>query len=98
MLSLLPERFRDCVFRQWSWHRAKSKFNGVADWRIHDLRRTAATGMAELGVQPHIIEAILNHYSGYRSGVAGVYNRARYLEEMRSALEKWAAHIGGLVG
>jgi integrase len=68
----------------------------VGDWRLHDLRRTAATGMAELGVLPHVIEAILNHVSGHRAGVAGVYNRARYEGEMRTALERWAAHVKGI--
>jgi integrase len=62
-------------------------------WRLHDLRRTAATGMAELGVQPHIIEAVLNHVSGHKAGVAGIYNRARYEGEMRDALTKWAQHV-----
>lgn len=65
----------------------------VPPWRLHDLRRTAATGMATLGVQPHVVEAILNHLSGTRAGVAGVYNRATYREEKRSALEMWANHI-----
>jgi len=59
-------------------------------WTVHDLRRTAATAMAEqLSVLPHIVEAILNHVSGHRAGVAGVYNRARYQAEMRDALERW---------
>jgi hypothetical protein len=53
--------------------------------------------MAELGVLPHIIEAILNHVSGHKAGVAGIYNKARYLEEMRSALTKWAGHIERMV-
>jgi integrase len=66
---------------------------GIAAWCIHDLRRTAATGMAELGVQPHIIEAVLNHVSGHKAGVAGIYNRARYEGEMRSALQRWADHL-----
>ena len=69
--------------------RAKLK----AEWRLHDLRRTAATMMAELGVLPHIIEAILNHVSGHRAGVAGIYNRARYEGEMRTALQRWADHV-----
>jgi integrase len=69
------------------------KAKAIPDWRIHDLRRTAATGMAELGVQPHIIEAVLNHVSGHKGGVAGIYNRARYEGEMRNALTKWADHI-----
>jgi integrase len=70
---------------------------GVPLWRLHDLRRTTATGMAELGVQPHVVEAVLNHVSGARAGVAGIYNKAAYSEERRAALERWAAHVDGLV-
>jgi integrase len=67
-------------------------------WTVHDLRRTAATVMADrLGVLPHIVEAILNHVSGHRAGVAGVYNRARYQAEMRDALERWTQHLLGIV-
>ncbi|WP_166299572.1 tyrosine-type recombinase/integrase [Bradyrhizobium sp. 2S1] len=63
-------------------------------WTVHDLRRSAATGLADqLGVLPHIVEAILNHVSGHRAGVAGVYNRARYHAEMRDALDRWADHV-----
>jgi len=63
-------------------------------WTVHDLRRTAATVMADrLGVLPHVVEAILNHVSGHRAGVAGIYNRARYQAEMRDALERWAEHL-----
>ena len=58
--------------------------------------RTAATMMAELGVLPHIVEAILNHISGHKAGIAGVYNRARYTDEMRSALQRWSDHIDTL--
>jgi integrase len=66
-------------------------------WRLHDLRRTAATMMADrLGVLPHIVEAILNHVSGHRAGVAGVYNRARYSAEMRDALARWAEYVEGI--
>jgi integrase len=65
----------------------------LAPWRLHDIRRSVATGMAELGVQPHIIEAILNHVSGHKGGVAGIYNRARYDREIASALALWAEHI-----
>jgi integrase len=68
----------------------------MAEWRLHDLRRTAATMMAELGILPHIIEAILNHVSGHKSGVAGIYNRARYTDEMRAALQRWADHLDTL--
>jgi integrase len=66
-------------------------------WTLHDLRRTAATGMAELGVQPHIVEAVLNHVSGHKSGVAGIYNRATYDREKREALNLWAEHVIALV-
>jgi integrase len=66
-------------------------------WVLHDLRRTVATGMADLGTAPHIVEAVLNHVSGYRAGVAGVYNRAAYADEKRVALERWAAHIQTVV-
>jgi integrase len=66
---------------------------GIAEWHLHDLRRTCATGMAELGVQPHIIEAVLNHVSGHKAGVAGIYNRARYEGEIRDALQRWADHV-----
>jgi hypothetical protein len=67
--------------------------SAIGPWRLHDLRRTAATYMGELGVQPHHIEAVLNHYSGHRSGVAGVYQRAKYADEMRVALQRWADYI-----
>jgi integrase len=65
----------------------------VAPWTHHDLRRTVATGMANLGVQPHVIEAVLNHVSGHKSGVAAVYNRSSYEPEKRAALERWADHV-----
>jgi integrase len=69
---------------------------------IHDLRRTVATMMQEspprgLGIAPHIVEAILNHVSGHKAGVAGVYNKAAYLPEKRAALERWARFIDGLI-
>jgi integrase len=69
----------------------------MAPWIIHDLRRTAATGLARLGVQPHVIEAALNHKSGIIRGVAGIYNRADYLAEKRQALDMWAARVEALV-
>ena len=54
--------------------------------------------MAELGVQPHVIEAVVNHVSGHKAGVAGVYNRATYAVEKREALNRWAEHVAQLVG
>jgi integrase len=71
-----------------------SKVKPLPDWRLHDLRRTASTVMPDrLGVLPHIVEAVLNHVSGHKAGVAGVYNQAKYEAEMRQALERWAEHI-----
>jgi integrase len=67
-------------------------------WRLHDLRRTAATGMAELGVLTDVVELALNHISGARAGIVGVYNRAEKMAERQAALEKWADHVAGLVG
>lgn len=71
------------------------KVRPAAPWRLHDLRRTAATGMAELGVQPHVLEAVLNHISGHKAGVAGIYNRAAYAAEKRAALALWASQVTG---
>ncbi len=83
------------------WSRAKAAMDrriaqsgfAMAPWRLHDLRRTAATRMADLGVLPHVIEAVLNHVSGHRAGVAGVYNRSSYRAEKREALDRWARHV-----
>jgi integrase len=65
---------------------------------LHDIRRSVATHMAErLRIPPHIVEAVLNHVSGHKAGVAGVYNRAIYAEEKAEALARWGAHVGQLV-
>lgn len=68
------------------------------DWRFHDVRRTTATNMAILKVQPHIIEAVLNHKSGIVSGVASIYNRHAYLDEKHEALQIWADRVTDLTG
>ena len=65
----------------------------ATDWTLHDIRRTVATRMADFGTSPHVIEALLNHVSGTRAGVAGVYNRALYAAEKRAALTLWADHV-----
>ena len=70
----------------------------IADWELHDLRRTAVTGMAELGIAPHVVELCVNHISGHRAGVAGIYNRSELIDERRAAFVRWAAHVEGLVG
>jgi integrase len=78
------------------WDRCKARVDlriGIAPYRLHDLRRSTATYMAEIGILPHIVEAVLNHVSGHKAGVAGTYNRARYSDEMRAALQRWADHL-----
>jgi integrase len=66
---------------------------GVSDWRLHDLRRTTVSGMARLGVTPHVADKILNHVGGTISGVAAVYQRHEFLKERRDALERWGGHV-----
>ena len=78
-----------------SWPSCASEVR-AKPWRLHDIRRTVATRMADLGVQPHVIEAVLNHISGHKAGVAGVYNRATYAAEKRQALDLWGAHVADL--
>ena len=68
----------------------------VKDWRLHDLRRTAAHKMAELGTPPHVLGRILNHAPGATLGVTAIYNRYDYLPERRVALDAWGAHLGKL--
>lgn len=78
-------------FRGWAYGKTTiDAASGVADWTLHDLRRTAATRMADLGVQPHVIESILNHAP---PGIAATYNRSTYAAEKRAALELWATHL-----
>lgn len=92
---------REFVFGRWQrgyggWSRGKETLDqscGVKDWTLHDLRRTGATRMAENGVLPHVIEAVLNHVSGHKSGVAGIYNRSTYETEKRAALDTLASYI-----
>jgi integrase len=84
-------------FKGWARHKARiDRKLSFADYTLHDIRRSVATGMAEIGVQPHIIEAVLNHVSGHRAGVAGIYNRASYAGPMREALTRWADWVAAL--
>jgi integrase len=110
IIDSVPQRVsRDCLFGDRSvngftdWDRQKGHLDDrlagkPADWRLHDLRRSLASWLADDGdVGPHIIEAILNHYSGHRSGVAGVYNRAKYARQIRNALMLWDDHLRSLI-
>ena len=62
-------------------------------WNVHDIRRTVATGLQRLGVRLEVTEALLNHISGSRGGIAGVYQRHDWASEKRAALDSWAAHV-----
>jgi integrase len=97
---------RDLVFGRGTkgfggWTKSKARLDEKAKlnrpWVHHDIRRSAATGLARLGVLPHTIEAVLGHVSGFRAGVASTYNLHAYEDEKRRALDLWGQHISGLV-
>ena len=69
----------------------------MVEWRVHDLRRTLATGLQRLGVRFEVTEAVLNHISGSKGGVAGIYQRHDWKDEKRAALTAWASHVERLL-
>lgn len=75
---------------------AGEELREAAPWRLHDLRRTAATGMAALGFPPHVVERVLNHVSNTQSGLVGVYQRHEYRHERKAASTAWGARVAGL--
>ena len=78
------------------WERGKDALDArldLAGWTLHDIRRTCATRMADLGIMPHVVEQILNHQSGHKGGIAGIYNRSSYEREVKAALAMWHDHI-----
>jgi integrase len=77
--------------------RRLDQLSGVTGWRLHDLRRTCVSGMAGLGIAPHVADKILNHQAGTISGVAAVYQRHEFLSERRHALDVWGAHLGAIL-
>jgi len=77
--------------------RSLDQLSGVTEWRLHDLRRTCVSGMARLGIAPHVADKILNHQAGTISGVAAVYQRHEFLSERREALDRWGAHIAAIL-
>ena len=82
------------------WSVAKEnldKASGVSDWRIHDIRRTCATGLQKLGVTLQVVEAVLGHTSGSRGGIVGVYQRHTFADEKRAALTAWTGHLSALL-
>jgi integrase len=105
--SVPQQAGRDCLFGDraddgfTSWSNSKVELDrrlaGAVNWKLHDVRRTVATHMADIGIEPHVIEACLNHYSGHRRGVAGVYNRSNYERAVTAALARWSEHVLALV-
>jgi integrase len=77
--------------------RKLDELSKVTGWRLHDLRRTCVSGIARLGIAPHIADKILNHQSGTIAGVAAVYQRHEFLREREDALERWGAHVDKLI-
>lgn len=92
---VFPARGKDVAVSGFSkWKRQLDERCGVKNWRIHDLRRTAATGMAALDVEPHVIDRVLNHA---QHGIAGVYNRYKYRDQISNALAVWSNHVATLI-
>jgi integrase len=94
-------RFGDLVFPDLrgafnGWSKAKAALDaksGVTAWRLHDIRRTAATGLQRLGIRLEVTEQILKHVSGSRAGIVGVYQRHNFAAEKRAALDAWGEHV-----
>jgi integrase len=106
ILEARPRNGREFVFGAsqkrgfTGWSRAKNALDEVVkipSWRVHDIRRSTATGMSEIGIPPWIVEAVLNHVSGSKAGPAGVYNKSTYEGEKAAALTRWAAHVAAIV-
>jgi len=87
-------------FTTWAWHKARfdEGLEEVEPYTLHDLRRTFATIHAKIGTPIHVTEKLLNHVTGTISGVAAVYNRHSYMDEMRNAMAAYDAYIQALVG
>lgn len=96
---LFPARgYTDRSYCGWSKGKvALNKLCQVPQWGLHDIRRTVATNLAGLNTPPHVVEKLLNHASGTISGVAAIYNRFQYLDEMRDALTEWEAKLASIV-
>ena len=104
IINSIPRRERDILFGQkngfTSWKfgkRALDQKLGLPAWTHHDIRRSVASRMGDIGIMPHIVEQILNHQSGTKRGVAGIYNKSVYANDVTAAMLRWSDHIEGLV-
>lgn len=93
----LDEAVRDRVAYAATADPVRQRGVQMAPWRVHDLRRTLATGFQKLGVRFEVTEATLNHVSGAKGGVAGIYQRHDWKEEKRAALDAWARHVASIL-
>ena len=90
----------DRGFMSWAEHkRALDARLGdqVKPWTLHDLRRTCATRLCDIGIEPHVVEQILNHQSGHRRGIVGVYNKSKYTVAVQNAVAAWDRHLRALI-
>jgi hypothetical protein len=106
IIASVPRRFGiDCLFGERGvgfsrWSAGRDALNAkisLKPWQLRDIRRSVATGMADIDVPPHIVEVILNHISGHKGGIAGIYNRARCEIAVFNAMMKWSDHVRSLV-
>jgi integrase len=102
ILEAVPRIYTPCVFTSGKGTVAYTDGKQAIDallppdlphWTLHDVRRTTVTRMADIGVQPHVIEAVINHVSGHKAGTGGIYNRSTYAIERRAALSRWADYV-----
>jgi integrase len=95
---LFPARgYTDKPFAGFGVRKLSLNACGVKDFTHHDLRRTFATNLAALGTPIHVTEKLLNHVSGVVSGVAAVYNRHAYMDEMRAAIDAWERRLAAII-
>jgi integrase len=97
-MLVFPGRRGDSPFNGWSnGKRHLDRVSDVKGWTIHDLRRTCATGLQGLGVRLEVTEAVLNHVSGAKGGLAGIYQRHDWAAEKKAALQAWADRVQAIV-
>jgi integrase len=98
----LDQRMRKALRADFVKQHGRQPENGevtLSHWTLHDFRRTFSTWANETGIEPHVVEAVLNHVSGAaKRGVAGVYNRATYRTQKAAALAAWEGHIRSVIG
>src|SRR5262249_46513337 len=90
----------DRGFTSWAEHkRALDARLGdqAKPWTLHDLRRTVATRMCDIGIEPHVVEQILNNQSGNKRRVVGVYNKSKYPRAVENAVAAWDRHLRALI-